>query len=543
MQLHELGRLADAERLYRTVLQQNPRHAGALYLLGLVAMATQRMERGADLLARSIRLNPDFPPAHCNLGIALTALNRPQEALVRYDKAIAMQPELADAWYNRGVLLKDLGREQEALESFERTLALRPDDIDALNNRGLILTVQRRFDKALIDFERILAIRPSFAPAECNRGMVFTHQRRPEQALAAFDRAIALQPDFAAAWCNRGDALHELGRIEDAIASYNRSLALQPDLAEAHFGLSLSLLLSGRYPDGFAEQEWRHRRAGARAPRYGKDRLWLGGSALAGRTLLIHPELYLGDMVQFSRYALLAVEQGARVLLAAPTPLCPLMRTLHPDIKVIDETQEVPEFDLHCPLLSLPLAFGTTTASVPAPIPYLRADPGLQAEWKARLGPDGVKIGVCWQGHPARAELDRSFPVTAFALLSAVPGIRLISLQTGAGSEQLNALPPPLTIENFEDTSDNGMRPFTTLAAMISNLDLVITTDTVVAHVAGAMGRPTWVALKAVADWRWGQTADTTPWYPSTRLFRQDRRGDWEGVFAQIMTALWTIGV
>ena len=265
---------------------------------------------------------------------------------------------------------------------------------------------------------------------------------------------------------------------------------------------------------------------------------WLGEADLAGRTLFIYPELYLGDMVQFCRYALLAIERGARVVMAAPSPLCALLRTLHPAITIIDQAEQPPHFDLHCPLLSLPLAFGTTVETIQAPVPYLQADPGLAASWRDRLGSDGLKIGICWQGHPSRAELDRSFPLAAFSPLARLPGIRLISLQTGAGLEQLAELPDGMAVENFADTSDHGMRPFTALAAMIAAVDLVITTDTVVAHLAGALGRPTWVVLKHVADWRWGRSGETTPWYPTLRLFRQPRRGDWDGAFAAVVAAV-----
>ncbi len=194
-------------------------------------------------------------------------------------------------------------------------------------------------------------------------------------------------------------------------------------------------------------------------------------------------------------------------------------------------------FDLHCPLLSLPLALGTTIETIPAYFPYLHSDADLAATWRDKLGSDGLKIGICWEGHPSRAELDRSFPLTAFAPIARVPGVRLISLQTGVGLEQLADLPDGMAVEHFEDTSDHGMRPFTALAAMITAVDLVITTDTVVAHVAGALGRPTWVVLKHVADWRWGRSGETTPWYRTLRLFRQPRRGDWNGAFEAVTGA------
>jgi tetratricopeptide (TPR) repeat protein len=536
--LHETGQLQDAEKLYRAVLQQNPRHAGALYLLGLAALATRRYQRAADLIGRSIRFNPDFPPAYSNLGIALAALNRPAEALAQYDAAVARDPDFVEAYYNRGVLLKDLGRNAAAIESFDMALALRPGDVESLNNRGLVLNAEKRHAGALADFDKAIALRPGFAAAHCNRGMALMALKRPAEALAAYDRALALQHDLAEAWCNRGDALHELNRPEDAVASFDKAITLRPDFAEPHFGRGLSLLMTGRYGEGFREHEWRKRRSGAPAVRSFRQPPWLGKSDIAGRTLFIHPELYLGDMVQFCRYALLAAACGAKVVLAVQRPLRALLGSLGPDIVLIEEGEAPARFDLHCPVLSLPLAFGTTLENVPAPMPYLYAEAERIAEWKQKIGEHGLKIGICWQGSATRLELDRSFPVTAFAPLSRLPGVRLISLQSGFGLEQLADLPDGFQVEHFGDTSDSGQRPFVVLAAMMANLDLVITTDTVVAHVAGAMGRPAWIVLKQVADWRWGQHGDTTPWYPTLRLFRQKKSGDWTGVFDAIQTAL-----
>ena len=289
----------------------------------------------------------------------------------------------------------------------------------------------------------------------------------------------------------------------------------------------------GRYLEGFREHEWRKQRTGAE-PAF-SPRVWFGKSSLAGRTLLIRPELFLGDMIQFCRYALLATAQGARVTLAVPKPLLAVLRDLAPNVTVIEESAVPGKFDCYCPLMSLPFAFGTTIETVPAPIPYLRPDPERVAAWRRTIGTDGLKIGICWQGSANRTELERSFPLARFAPLSRLPNVRLISLQTGFGVEQLPDLPG---VTHFQDVSDGGQRPFVESAAMMAALDLVITTDTSIAHLAGALGRPTWIALRHMPDWRWGPSGDTTPWYPTARLFRQKTKGDWEGVFDNIQHAL-----
>jgi tetratricopeptide (TPR) repeat protein len=535
IELHKTGRLAEAEKLYRDLLQQNPRDANLLYLLGLVALATNRAQRAADLLGRSIRLNPSFAPTHLNLGLALTALNRPKEALTRYDEAIARAPGLAAAHYNRGILLKEIGEPQAALASFDRALALRPDDPEALNNRGLTLDALKRHAEALETFDRALALDPDFAEALANRGNTLNWLHRPEEALGSFDKALALHPGLAESWCNRGDTLHEKNRFSDALASFDKAIALKPNLAEAHYGRSLTMLMMGRYADGFREHEWRHQRPGAITKRPVSQPLWLGAPNLSGRTLLIHPELFLGDMIQFSRYALLAAARGARVILAVPKPLLALLRSLGPEITVIEENAAPGKVDYHCPLTSLPLAFGTTLETVPAPVPYLHAETERAEEWRRVIGPHGLRIGICWQGSASRTELDRSFPLTVFAPLSRLPGARLISLQTGFGVEQLPDVPQ---VEHFDDTSEDGHRPFVVTAAMMANLDLIISTDTSIAHLAGALGRPTWIALRHVPDWRWGPTGNKTPWYPTTRLFRQQTKGDWSSVFAEMLLAI-----
>jgi tetratricopeptide (TPR) repeat protein len=535
IELHKAGRLGEAERLYRDLIQRNPRDANLLYLLGLTALTTNRHQRAADLLSRSIRINPHFAAAHLNLGLALTALNRPKEALARYDEAIACAPDLADAHYNRGLLLKDSGEPLAALASFDQALALRPDDVESLNNRALALDALKRHAEALEAFDKALALRPNFAEALGNRGNTLNWLHRPDAALESFEKALALRPDFAESWCNRGDTLHEQSRFPDALASFDKAIALKPNLAEAHYGRSLTLLMMGRYTEGFREHEWRKRRMGADRKRTFSQPLWLGKSNLAGRTLLIHPELFLGDMIQFCRYAMLASAQGAKVVLAVPEPLVALLRDLGRNITVIEETAAPGKFDYYCSLMSLPLAFGTTLETVPAPVPYLHAEPGRAEAWRKVIGGQGLKIGICWQGSASRTELDRSVPLTAFAPLSRRPGVRLISLQTGFGVEQLADLP---AVEHFNAGPDAEYRPFAETAAMMTNLDLIITIDTSIAHLAGAMGRATWTCLRHVPDWRWGPTGETTPWYPTMRLFRQKTKGDWDGVFSEILLGL-----
>jgi tetratricopeptide (TPR) repeat protein len=537
MALHQEGRLAEAEKLYREVLRQSPKRFDALYLLGIAELAAGKPRRAVDLIDRSIRQNPGFPPAWCNKGLALALLTRHAEALTGFDKALSLDPAFAEAWYNRGISLHALARPQDAVASFDKALAIRPNDADAHNHRALSLISLGRHAEALASLDKALSLHPDFAAAHTNRGNAFIGLKRPADALASFDRALAIDPALAEAWCNRGDALHDLNRPDDAEASFREALVRKPDLAEAHFGLSLTLLALGRYEEGFRRHEWRKKRATPEGARSFPQPAWLGDRPIQGRILFIHPELFLGDMINLCRYAPLAEAMGARVILAVQEPLRNLLQSLGPALTVIGEADPPPRFDLHCPLMSLPLAFGTMPGSVPAAVPYLHPDPILTAAWKDKLGGHGFRIGICWQGSAASVAMDRAVPLSCFSEISRLPDVRLISLQTGEGCEQLAAQPEGMNVESYDEPGA-APRPFEVTAAMMANLDLVITSDTAIAHLAGALGRPTWIALKQLPDWRWGLQGETTPWYPTVRLFRQPAANDWTSVFSAIHAAL-----
>ena len=423
MALHQQGRIAEAEKLYREVLQQSPKRFDALYLLGIAALAAQKQQRAVDLIDRSIRQNPNFAPAWCNRGLALAQLGRHGEALRSFDSAVGVDPGFAEAWYNRGIALRELGRPEEAVASFDRALAIRPDDAEALNNRGLALNGLGRHAEALECLDRALSVDPGFAAAHCNRGNALSGLQRPADALASFDRSLALRPDLAEAWCNRGDALHELNRPDDALASFDRAVALRPDFAEAMFGRSLTLLSLGRYAEGFRDHEWRKKRSRAERVRSFSQPLWLGERSLEGRMLFIHPELFLGDMINFCRYASVASAHGAEVVLAVQEPLVGLLASLGPAVRIIGERDDPGRFDCHCPLMSLPLAFGTTLGTVPATVPYLHAEPERVAVWRRRFGEHGgFRVGVCWQGSAASVAMGRTFPLARLQAISRLPG-------------------------------------------------------------------------------------------------------------------------
>ena len=482
---------------------------------------------------RAIALQPGSAESHAKRGSVLTSLGRAQEALESYDRAIALDPGLASAHDGRGTALTLLHRPQDALESHDRALALEPNSATAHNNRGTALAALNRLTEALESADRALALDPGSATAHNNRGTALALQGRLEEGLESLDRAIAIQSDFIQSHTNRGNFLADLNRHDEALASYEQAMMLNPASTEGHFGKSLILLLSGRFEEGWPIYEWRKRRVAEDAFHAQGRPAWTGAENIAGKTLFIEAEQGLGDTIHFCRYAPMVADLGAHVVLSAQASLVDLLRTLDPRIEIVPAGEIPAEFDYHVALLSLPLAFHTRLDTVPATIPYLRADPERAAQFRARIGGAGFKIGICWQGSYV-ANL-RSFPLRALEGVSRLPGVRLISLQKGDGLEQLDTLPSGMAVERL---GADFPKDFSDTAAAMEAMDLIITCDTSVAHLAGALGRPTWVALRYGSDWRWLADRADSPWYPGMRLFRQPSYGDWESLFGQIAAQL-----
>jgi tetratricopeptide (TPR) repeat protein len=537
--LQELKRLDEALASYDQALALRPNYPEALNNCGTVLSALKRLDEALAACDKALLIRPDYVEALNNRGNALQELSRVEEALAAYDQALALRPDYAEALYNRGNALKELARADEALIAYDQALALRPDYAEALNNRGLTLKELNRLDEALAAYDRALALRPDNVETLCSRGMVLQELKRLDEALAAYDQALALRPDYAEALNNRGTVLQELLRLDDALVAYDRALAVRPAYADARYNRALATLLIGDFPSGWSGYESRWDRAGA------PERIlttpfpiWTGGN-VSGKKIVVYDEQGLGDVIQFSRYLGLLVALGAQVTLLVRPTLLGLMRTLDQAVRVLAIYPAGESFDYQCALLSLPLAFGTTMQSIPADTPYLRAELERTRKWKNRLGEPGFKIGIAWQGNKtAKIDRGRSFALAQFLGVSQVPNVRLISLQRNEGVEQLLHLPRGMTIETLGDDYDAATDAFLDAAAVMESLDLIISSDTSIAHLAGALGRPVWVALKYVPDWRWLLDRSGSPWYPTMRLFRQRLPDDWRGVFSEIEAAL-----
>ena len=347
---------------------------------------------------------------------------------------------------------------------------------------------------------------------------------------------LRIRPGFLDALNNRGNAWRDSGRFELALADFDRAIALAPDAAQAHWSKSIVKMATGELAEGFALYEWRKKLPVPIEARDYPQPLWTGAQDLAGKALFLYIEQGLGDTILFYRYALMARAKGARVVLAAQDSIGPLLRDADSGIEILRLTEVPDRFDYHAPLMSLPLAFGTQMQTIPASVPYLRARPERVAHWRGRLSDKGFKIGLCWQG--ATNIAGRSFPLAALRAIAELENVRLISLQKGDGADQIQAAAHGMTIETLGEDFDAGEGAFLDSAAVMTSLDLIITPDTSLAHLAGALGRPAWVALKHIADWRWFLERDDTPWYPSLKLFRQQTPGDWTPVFAQMQAQL-----
>jgi tetratricopeptide (TPR) repeat protein len=536
--LQDQRRLAEAIACYRRVLQYKPDDPIACNNLGAVLQQQGQSAEAAACCRRALKLKPDFIEAHYNLGDALRGQGKLDEAVVSYRRTLELKPDLVDAHYHLGAALKEQRKLDEAVACFRRTLELKPNDAEVHNNLGIVLNDQGKPDEAIACFHRALELMPGFLEAHNNLGVTLNGQGKPEEAMACYRRALELKPDYVPAHNNLGNALMNAGKLDEAIACYRRALELEPDYAEAHSNRSLASLLMGNFEDGWSEYDWRWKANNFAQPVFSQP-LW-DGRPLEGRAILLYAEQGLGDTIHFVRYAAQVKQRGGSVVVKCPRPLLYLLRSCAGIDRLVAEGEELPPFGVQAPLLSLPGIFHTTLENLPATVPYLYAEPDLVQRWQQELDRlAGFKIGIAWQGsrkHPK--DRDRSIPLGCFEPLARCCGVRLLSLQKHSGTEQIQEVAQRFPIIDLASRLDEASGAFMDTAAVMKTLDLVITCDTAVAHLAGALGVPVWVALPLVPDWRWLLDRSDSPWYPTMRLFRQESHGDWPGVFRRIEVAL-----
>lgn len=507
--------------------------AWAFYERGVRAQAAGRLTEAVALLDEALRRNPHFPEALCAGAYLLQTRGHPAGALAFYDRALTLNPADPVAWFNRGALLLVAGRADEALRSFERACALRPGNAGFQSNRGAALYDLGRLAEAVICYEQALAIEPTHSKSELNLGNALMRLGRYREAREAYRRAIALKPGYDLAYCGLGIVAKELGLFDEARDSFDLALEVAPESEEALSNRGCLQLLLGDFASGWEGYEYRWAQ-GKRPVPESPVRFDLAAPAtLLGRKVLVVNDHGIGDTIQFFRYVILLARAGAQVTFAGPRKLRRLLASSEAPVLWREEDNLSGDFDAVVAISSLPRACGTRLDTIPAPTPYLSAEPDRVAFWRARLG-EGRKVGLCWRGNvDFRVDPRRSIPPDALSALAGLDGIRLFSLQKGA---QAGDLPPHLAerIENWDEALDPGPDAFIETAAMMSALDLIVTCDTSTAHLAGALGRPTLVALRHVAEWRWLVGRPDSPWYPTMRLLRCSEGDDWAALFRQI---------
>jgi tetratricopeptide (TPR) repeat protein len=541
-----LRRRSAAVASYDRAIVLQPGLADVHFHRGNALSESGQFEAAVASFGTAITFMPAGVEIYNNRGNALRQLKRYDDALADYDRAIALMPQCAEAHYNRGVILAELKRHEEALASYDRATGIKTDYADAYCNRGNALTELRRVDEALASYDRAIALKADYAEAHCNRGNVLRELERLDAALASYDRAIAIKPAYTEAYCNRGNLLRDLKQIDSALDSFDRAIAITPGYAHAYFSRSFVHLLSGALEPGWSDFEWRwkmsesaafHRRRNFPQPR------WLGQVPIDGKSILLFREQGLGDVLQFCRYTTMVAELGARVILEVPPALASLLTSLNGVAQLVVEGQALPEFDYYCPLMSLPLAFKTTLSAVPSAVPYLKSSADRLQFWKDKLGErTKPRIGLVWSGgfRPNQPELwsvnnRRNIPLAKLAALNH-PGLEFYSLQKGEPAEsELAELTANLwdgpELRNFSSL----LHDFADTAALIEQLDLVISVDTSTAHLAGALGKPVWILNRYDTCWRWLLNRTDSPWYPTVRLYRQEHPGDWDGVIQRVV--------
>jgi tetratricopeptide (TPR) repeat protein len=528
-------RFQEALLAYDHALSLDPRHLDAVDKGGSLLIELQLHAEALARFEQSDKVHPGRSETLIGKAMCFQALMQPEEAAANYAMALAVDAKNYVARNNLGVVLLDLGRFEEAAAHFRKVAETRPDIVNAFSNLGLALTQLKRFDEALAVFDSAVKLDPSFAEAINNRGNALRQLNRAEQALADFDRAIALKPDYADAHANRAACLDDLARADEALASYDTALSLKPDHADAHLNRALNRLRAGDLKNGWVEAEWRWRAPSLRLGRGRSNRpLWLGAESLAGKTLLLHDDQGFGDSIQFCRYIPLLAERGASVILEIDRSLKSLLSGVAGIAQCVVRGETLPDHDFQCPLASLPLAFDTTIETIPSQVPYISID-GNAPWWETFLGSTGrPRVGLVWSGNPDHTnDRNRSLPLRAFRPLFDT-GAQFVSLQKNARDSDLavlrehgSILDAARELESFADT-----------AALIRQLDLVISVDTSVAHLAGALGKPVWILLPYVPDYRWLLDRDDSPWYPTARLYRQTATRDYAEVIDRMRADL-----
>ncbi|UGQ47306.1 tetratricopeptide repeat protein [Massilia endophytica] len=526
--LHAMGRLDEAEKNYRQALELFPDYADAHLGLGRLLLSRERFADALHSCDKAVSLAPDQADAYEERATVLDKLNRPGDAQRDRKTAEKLKREAIAAYRKLGKELQELDRPESAARMFAALLALDDSDADIWQQHARTLNAAGRREEALASIGRALALKPDSADYHLTRGAILRASLRYGEAQRCYEKAVELAPRHPGGYTNLGSLLDQIGQQDAALANYDRAIALDPQCALAHWNRALVYLRQGDYERGWRGYEWRWKAETLSLAKKKRDfgkPMWTGREALAGKTILVHAEQGLGDALQFCRYVPLLAQRGAKVVLEVKEPLAALLATLEGAASIVIKGEPLPPFDYQIPIMSLPLAFGTTLDTVPG-APYLASSESKLAQWSDVLGPKTKpRVGIVWAGHPGHQnDHNRSLPLSVFVRIFS-DGCEFVSLQ-----KEVRAAEQPLLDTLPVRQVSHLLKDFTDTAALCSLMDVVITVDTSVAHLAGALGRPTWILLPTPFEWRWLEQGAGSPWYPSAVLYRQSQQGHWEPV-------------
>lgn len=531
--LRRQGNDQAAAACFRQAIDREPGCAAAHFYLACLFRDHKETNEAIAAFEQAVRCKSDFAEAYFELGNLQHQMSRLEEAAASYRQAIAANRSHARAYFNLGVTLTRLEQWQAAIAAYQQAVQVKPDYAEGYNNLANLLHAHGHLAIAIDFYEKALAASPDYVEAHYNRALALQDFDRPADAVRAYHEVICRQPDHAEAYNNLGNALLALGRPHDALGAYRETLRREPEHAEGHWNLGLAHLLLGNFEAGWEGYEWRFRKI---APRKLPQARWDGGQ-LDGRRILLHAEQGLGDTLQFVRYAPMVRSRGGSVILECQPPLVDLLRQSNCADRVIGQGQPLPEFDCHVPLLSLPYIFQTRLDTIPAANSYLVPEPEPVEEWRNHLATwsGALRVGLVWSGNPQqKVNRHREVPIGEFEMLSDIPGVEFFCVQQGPQAAEAAAAPAGLRLHELPRT----LRDFSDTAGLLANLDLVITVDTSIAHLAGALGRPVWTLLCFAADWRWLLDREDSPWYSSMRLFRQSEPQRWKPVLERVRAEL-----
>ena len=562
IQHHQVGQLEQAKKKYQEILDTNPQHADSSHLLGLVEYQYGNYVKAIEHIQQAVLISPEQPvflnnlgnvlkemgeldrsvqayqqalevapedaEIHNNLGVTLKEMGELDRSVQAYQQALEVAPKDADRHNNLGVTLKEMGELDRSVQAYQQALEINPQYAEAHNNLGNVLKEMDRLDESLHAYQQALKINPQFVEGYYNIGVFFQEQRKVKESAQAYQKAIQIQPDYVEAHINLGVVLREQVRLKESIQAHQKAIQIQPDYEEAHINLAITFLLQGQLTAGWREFEWRRSRK-----RDFKRPLW-DGTPLNGKSILIYAEQGFGDTIQFVRYIDLLPDANTIIIVVCQPELKTLFKSINRIDTLVTKGEDIPDSDVHVPLLSLPYMFNTTLDTIPARIPYLYLNP--EADSVFHLGDShDLKIGIVWAGRPTHAnDNNRSIDLKWFKCLLDIRNCEFFSLQVGERREDIKQHGCHHTIKGLGEQFTD----FHHTASAILQLDLVISVDTAVAHLAGALGKAVWTLLPFVPDWRWMLDRSDSPWYPSMTLFRQKETGDWSPVFEQLRLAL-----